>query len=995
MIRAVCGITQHVVDQSGRCVASAPRTENPTLDGEVEMARTTPRINNSALVCHVDTEEELALHRGSGQPATAREPAASTDECPAPDAGLPWDALLATKFYMAPPRRGLVRRPRLIERLSAGLRGPLTLIVAPAGFGKTTLLSDWRAATGEGAWPVAWLALDAGDNDLARFLRYVVAALQTLRADIGISVPASLRSPRTPPVEAVLTPLLNDLASLPDDIILVLDDYHMLDAPPIHRAMAFLLDHLPPQVHLVITTRVDPPLPLARLRAHGQVGELRAADLRFTADEAAAFLNHTMGLHLSPDIVARLEACTEGWITGLQLAALVLEGRDPAQIADAIAASTRANRYILDYLADEVFNRQSAEVRRFLLRTSILDRLNGALCDALVGEAGNDLLAGDGQAMLERLDGANLFLIPLDPTRAWYRYHHIFAGFLRERLRREYSDLAPDLHRRAYCWYEQQGLLAEAADHALAAHDHALAARLVEQVIPATLWQRGELATLLRWLEQLPRDVTCTRPRLSLDLAWVLLWSARVEAIEPRLQDAERALETAVQPAELGPHASSRAMRGEIAAIRAELARQRGELASAIDLARQALADLPEDDRRVRGVTTGLLAGAYLWSGDATAASHAYADAVALSRTSSTITLALIAGGRLVLAQALQGRLHQAATTYRQILELAAAHGMPAAPAIGVARIGMAEVLREWNDLDAAEDLVRRGIEHCTESGGMAEMALDGSLTLARVLQARGDSDGALVVLRQAEALGRDGHVAWYAERVAVARARLWLSGTADDLAEALRWAGAPADGWLVEKSPGYLGLLEGLTLARLRIVQGRLDAAAVMLRKLIGIAEAGGLTGCVIEILALQARIFLEQAQIAQAMIALTRALSLGEPEGYLRVFVDEGAHMAALLRQAQIRDVAPAYVAMLLSACGSEPQAASPATSVLVDPLSARELELLRLLAAGLSAAEIAAQLFITAGTARNHLKNIYGKLDVHNRLQAVERARALRLL
>ncbi|HXT37601.1 MAG TPA: LuxR C-terminal-related transcriptional regulator [Chloroflexota bacterium] len=962
------------------------------------MARTTPRIDKSILVHHVDTREESTLSNlDRGQPASAWMPAASKDEYPAPDAEPAGDALLATKLYMAPPRRGLVRRPRLIERLSAGLRDPLTLIVAPAGFGKTTLLGDWRVAKGEGAWPIAWLALDAGDNDLARFLRYIVAALQTLSPGIGLSVLASLRSPRTPPVEAVLTPLLNDLASLPDDIILVLDDYHVLDVSPIHRAMTFLLDHLPPRIHMVITTRVDPPLPLARLRARGQMTELRAADLRFTSDETDAFLSHTMGLRLAPDIVARLEACTEGWITGLQLAALVLEGRDPVQIAETIAGSTRANRFILDYLADEVFNRQPAEVRRFLLRTSVLDRLNGALCDAMVAGAEDDRAVEDGRAMLERLDRANLFLVPLDPTGTWYRYHHLFGGFLRERLHREHPDLVSDVHRRACRWYEQQGLLTEAADHALAACDYALAAQLVEQVFPVMLWQRGELATLLRWLEQLPREVTRTRPRLSLDLAWALLWSARVEAIEPRLRDAEQALETPEPPSELDPRAADRAVRGEIAAIRAELARQEGDLAAAIDLARQALADLPEEDRRVRGVTTGLLAGAYLWSGDAAAASHAYAEAVALSQTSSTITLALIASGRLVLAQALRGRLHQAATTYRQTLDLAAAHAMAATQAIGVAEIGMAEVLREWSDLDAAEALVRQGIERCTESGGMAEMAVDGCLTLARVLRARGDSDGALAGLRQAEALGRDGHVAWYAERVAVERARLWLDGTADDVAAALRWAVARECSWRAEKSPGYLGMIEGLTLARLWIIQGRHDDAAAALKRLIGMAEAGSLIGCLIEILALRARIFLEQARMAEAMIALTRALSLGEPEGYLRVFVDEGAHMAALLRQARIRDVAPVYVARLIAACGNGPLAASPAASVsvLVDPLSARELELLRLLAAGLSAAEIAARLFITSGTVRNHLKNIYGKLDVHNRVQAVERARALRLL
>jgi LuxR family transcriptional regulator, maltose regulon positive regulatory protein len=366
-----------------------------------------------------------------------------------------------------------------------------------------------------------------------------------------------------------------------------------------------------------------------------------------------------------------------------------------------------------------------------------------------------------------------------------------------------------------------------------------------------------------------------------------------------------------------------------------------------------------------------------------------------LSQTPSTMTLALIASGRLVLTQALQGQLHQAAATYQQTLGLAATYGMSAMPWIGVAQVGMGEVLREWNDLEGAEDLVRQGIAHCTESGGLAEMALDGSLTLARVVQARGDTDGALAVLQQAEALGRDGHVAQYAERVALARARLWLTATQGDVAAALHWAGAREEVWRADETPGYVDLLERLTLARLHLMQGRRDEAAALLQWLLGRAEAGGLTGCVLEILALQARIFLEQDHVAQAMIALTRALALAEPQGYVRVFVDEGPPMVALLRHAQARGVAPAYVAALLTACGSAPQAPSPAAPALVEPLSARERELLRLLAAGLSTPEIAAQLFITAGTVRNHLKSIYGKLAVHSRLQAVERARTLDLL
>jgi len=628
----------------------------------------------------------------------------------------------------------------------------------------------------------------------------------------------------------------------------------------------------------------------------------------------------------------------------------------------------------------------------------VLDRLSGALCDALAGETNPAAAPGDGQAMLERLETAGLFIVPLDDTRTWYRYHQLFADFLRARLRREDPDRIHELHRRAGRWYARQGLPEDAVDHALAAADDAQAAHLIEQVGMTVLWQRGETVTLLRWLEQLPRDAARAHPRLCLDLAWALLWSDQVDAIEPRLQDAEQTLhtlDTAAPPTSPRSDAVSRALRGEIAAIRAELARQGGKIAAAVDLARRALEDLPSEDRRLRGVTMGVLATVCLSSGNAAAASQAYADAVALSQPGETSTLALFASGRLVQAQALQGRLHQAASTYQQTFDMAGAYGLPATPAIGVAKVGMGEVLREWNELDAAEALVRQGMAQCMESGGLADMALDGSLTLARVLQARGDIDGAIGEIHKAEALGRDGHIALSAERVAAARARLQLTATPGDLAAAMRWAGEREAALRADEAPGFVGLLERLVLARLRLAQGRREDAAALLTRLLGIAEAGGLMGCVIEILALQARILLEDAQEAQAMIALSRALSLAEPEGYVRLFVDEGTPMVVLLRQARARGVAPTYVAALLAACGSAPQTASPAALALVEPLGARERELLRLLAAGLTTPEIATRLYVTVGTVRSHLKNISRKLDVHSRLQAVERARVLGLL
>jgi LuxR family maltose regulon positive regulatory protein len=943
--------------------------------------------------------EEVAMRLDPVWEATERV-ARSEDALPryqmsaAAAAELPLDALLATKLYLPPPRPDLVRRPRLTERLAAGLRGPCTMIIAPAGFGKTTLLGEWYASR-EDPWPVAWLSLDEADNDLARWLRYLVGSLRTLHTGIGLTVLGSLRSPRLPPVETVLTLLLNDLMARPHDAILVLDDYHLIDTPAIHQAMAFLLDHLPPRLHVVIAARSEPPLPLARLRARGRLTELRAVDLRFTTNETAAFLDHTMGVQLATEYVARLDSCAEGWVTGLQLAALALRGREAAELAAAIAAFTGTHRFVFDYLADEVFDRQPEDIRRFLLQTAVLDRLHGALCDAVTNGAIDGHTNGHGRSMLERLDAANLFLVPLDESRTWFRYHHYFAGFLRERLRREQPDLALELRQRASHWYEQQGLPVEAADYALAAQDHPLAARLIEQATPALLWQRGELATLLRWMERLPRKVVAGRPRLCVELAWLSLWSAHVDAIEPLLQDAERVL--AAEARSHDPEVLGAALHGEIAAIRAELARQQGDIATAIALARKALDDLPISERRVRGVTSGLLGGAYFWRGDMTSASRAFADAAAASQTASTMTLALIACGRLVLVQALNGKLHQAATTYRQTLELAASHAMAATAATGVADVGMGEVLRQWSDLGAAADLLRRGIAHCAAVGGLAEMALDGTLILARVLEAQGDVAGACAALEQGEVLGRNGNVAQYAARIAVEQARLWLNPTRGDPDAVRRWAaglGYDTTAINADHQEGYLALLKRLALAHWQIAQGRYGGTATVLQRLLGEAEAGGLVGCAIEILSLLARLHYEQGQLPEAMIALTQALSLGEPEGYVRVFLDAGMPMVALLREAQKRGVAPAYVARLLAACKAPATETAPAP-VVIEALSERERELLALLAAGLSTPEIATRLFITTGTVRNHLKSIYGKLDVHSKLQAVERARAVGLL
>lgn len=907
-----------------------------------------------------------------------------TDTAQAIDVELAQDDLLATKLFRPAPRRDLVHRLRLTGRLTSGLAAPLTLVIAPAGWGKSSLLAEWLATQTDSTPAAGWVTLDERDNDVVRFLRYLIGALQTVYPELGRPALVRLESAQPPAPEAILTVLLNELVALSEEVVLVLDDYHAIETSAIHQAVEFLLGHLPPSLHLIIATRVDPPLPLARLRAQGRLTELRAADLAFTMEEAVAFLNDAMGLQLSTEDVTALEARTEGWIAGLHLAGLTLRDCNPENRHGFITALSGTHRYILDYLAEEVFDRQPSDVQRFLLYTSILGGLNGSLCDALLGEAAADPSMVGGQIMLERLDDASLFIIPLDDTRTWYRYHHLFSGFLRERLRRERPDLIAELHHRAARWLEESGRLVYAAEHALAAEDFDEAARLIERVIGTMIWQRGEVMTLQRWIERLPRTATRKRPRLSLDLAWTLLWSAQTDAIEPRLQDAEQTVEDSTE-------ADARALRGEVVAIRAELARQRGKLDAAITMARQALADLPQDARLVRAATSGLLGQAQLVSGDAAAASHAFAEAAALGEPPHTISLALIAQGRLLQAQMLQGRFELAFATYRQTLASAENHGMSETPAIGVAQVYMAEIRRELNDLTAADDLVRQGIVRCTEWPGLAEMALDGYVTLARLLQTGGDTDAALAALDAGEALGHDAHVAQYAERIALARARLWL--LSGNEAAATRWARARQQERQVDTQPGYVSLLEGIMLARLHLVHGRQDETLALLDGLFDAAEAGGLAGCMIEVLVLRALSLKGQGQTAQAMLALTHALSLAEPQGYIRLLVDEGSRVVGLLRETRSRGVARDYVDELLAASEAAGVAVADDHG-LAEPLSARELELLRLLASGLSTSEIAGQLFITTGTARNHLKSIFGKLEVHSRVQAVERARALNL-
>ena len=905
---------------------------------------------------------------------------------------------------------GLVPRPRLGERLEEGMGRKLTLISAPAGFGKTTLLSEWRAMHSDEGYPVAWVSLDEGDDDPARFLSYLVAALQTIRAGVGETALALLHSPQPPPIEAVLTALINDVAAIPHDFALVLDDYHVIASEAVHRSISFLLDHLPPQAHLVIAGRANPPLPVARLRARRELTEIGAEDLRFTPEEAAAFLNDAAGLYLSAGELRALEDRTEGWIAGLQLAALSMRGRE--DVSGFIAALRGTNRYVLDYLAEEVLQCQPDDVQRFLLQTSILGRLSGPLCNAVVADTGS-------QAMLGRLERANLFLVPLDDERRWYRYHHLFAEVLRSRLHQAHPGWVSELHRRAGAWYAEHHMTVEAVDHMLAAGDHARAADLIEQA-GVRAFKRSEMATLSRWLDALPEAHVRLRPRLCLFYASVLIGEAHFDAAEAWLRDAERRLDTGANaPAAVtGQRARSEtvpdtsrpveteAMLGEVAAFRAYIASFKGDPASTVELAREALARLPADDLYTRGLSAVELGYGYLESGRPEEASDAFALAMTSSQAAGHMYAFLAAAGGLAKTRIVQGRLREAALLCRQAKQSATVGAGRSLPATIYAHVGLGEVLYEWNDLKGAASALEEGIE-LGEQGGLLVMLVNSYIVLSRVHQAQGASGRALDAIHSAQQLTQQHNVTSLLTKAAAQRVRLGLAQ--GDVASGVRWAQERGLGSHHESD--FRREFEHVTFARVLIAQEKPAEALRLLKRLLAAAEIAGRTGSSIELLALQALALQAVGDTADAVNSLARALSLAEPEGYVRTFADEGAPMAALLPRVldgqrgrrsvtALPSVSREYVGRLLAAIRagiSPPTTESPleAASSLVEPLSERELEVLRLIASGASNREVARKLFVSLATVKTHLNNIYRKLGVRSRTQAVARARESGLL
>ena len=900
--------------------------------------------------------------------------------------------LLETKLHVPRRRRRLVARPRLSERLRGGTASALTLVSAPAGFGKTTLLAQWLAAAPAEGRSVAWLSLDQRDNDPVVFWTYLLAALRTAVPGVGADALRLVQSARSS-IDAALEALLNDLVAVAGDVVLVLDDYHVIEAREVQEGMAFLLEHLPAQIHLVIATRADPALPLARLRGRGELVEIRAADLRFTPVEAAAYLSEVMDLVLTARDVAALEERTEGWIAALQLAALSMQGRD--DVAAFIAGFAGDDRYVVDYLVEEVLQRQPAPVRNFLLQTSVLSRLSGALCEVVTGQ-------GDGPAMLEALDRGNLFLVALDDRRRWYRYHHLFAEVLRARLFDEQPDRIPALHRRASEWFEQNGERAEAIHHALAGEHFARAADLVELALPA-LHPGKQEATARRWMAALPDELFEARPVLSVGYVGALMATGETEGVEALLRSAERWLE---QTEAVGgapdvrsdmvvlDHAEFRRLPGQIALYRAGLALIHGDVAATMTHARRALDLTGADDHAGRGGPAALMGLAYWTTGDLDAAHRWYSDGMeSLDRGGYR---ADVIGGAVALAdiRIAQGRLREAMRTYRRALQRAE-ETAPALRGAADMHVGMSHVFQERNDLDAARHHLVRAQE-LGEHAGSPQHPYRRRLAMARLAQLDGDLDGALDLLDQAERV-YNSDFSPDVRPIPAVRARLWAAhGRLDD---ALEWVGER--GLSADDDLSYVREYEHLTLARVLLAryaaergERSIDEATRLLARLRPAAEEGERAGIVLEVLVLQALAHQAGGDVPAARALLRRALTLAEPEGYVRVFLDEGAPMGSLLRAVAEEDGAPGQVPRLLAALTETVQGA-PVHRALVVPLSVRELDVLRLLGSDLDGPGIARRLFVSVNTVRTHTKNIYAKLGVTNRRAAVRQGEELALL
>jgi LuxR family transcriptional regulator, maltose regulon positive regulatory protein len=882
---------------------------------------------------------------------------------------------LATKLYIAPSRLKSVLRPRLVERMNAGMHHKLILISAPAGFGKTTLVSEWAAGCQR---PIAWLSLDEGDNDPVRFITYLIITLQTIKAGIGESLLAALQSPEPPSVEVILTDLLNEIATIPKDFVLVLDDYHVVDAKAVDHALAFLLEHQPPQMHLIIATREDPSLSISRLRGRGQLTELRASDLRFTPAEAAEFLNGMMGLNLSDGDVAALETRTEGWVAGLQLAALSMQGQP--DITSFIKSFTGSHRFVLDYLIEEVLQRQPETIQTFLLRTAILDRMCGPLCDAVRLAS-----SASGQATLEYLEHANLFIVPLDNERRWYRYHHLFAELLRQRLGQVLTpECVAELHIRASEWYENNNLILDAFRHATAAHDIERAVRLMEsRQMPIHL--RVATTVILEWLETLPDTVRNARPVLWWKQAALILSIGQTTGVEEMLQKAEAALDAAVVSGARLDEAT-RDLIGRVAVTRASLAQLQIQIEIMFVQASRALAYLHPDNLAHRSSAICGLGYAYFWENDWDKAQQAYAEALALARTAGDLPNIILASIRLGQLQKDQNQLYLAAETLQHALQLLGDYSNPNAI---VAYLNLAEIFYRWNKLDVAEQFAEQGLKLAQQYDQITDRIIMSKLHLVLIKLGRGDIPGAAQLVSQAEQISRQKNFTSRQPNIAYFQTWIYLQQGRLDMAVQLT-------------RDNEIPLMRARTL----IEQNEASAALEILGQLRQKMAAKGLEGRLLEVLVVQSVALFVNGDQEQAVELLRNVLARAEPAGWIRLFLDEGTPMVKLLSVVAAQGLSSDYVNELLVAFEAEkkhewqaivvPGSRRPhAGSSLVEPLSQRELDVLKLIARGLSNREISARLYLALDTVKGHNRRIFEKLQVQRRTEAVARARELGLL
>lgn len=867
------------------------------------------------------------------------------------------NALLDTKLFSPPLPAKIIPRPRLLARLNEPR--PLTLLSAPPGFGKTTLIGEWRA---QSKISLAWLSLDVDDNDTSRFIAYFIAALQTVKPDIGAAGALLLQS--TADYKNILTSLLNDLNKLDAPIALILDDYHVIHADSIHDALSFILDHQPASLRLALSTRNDPPLPLARLRGRGQLTEIRADDLRFTADEAAAFLNQIMGLDLSDADVAALADKTEGWIAGLQVAAVSMQGK--TDLHGFISTFKGSHQFIGDYLTEEIFNRQPGATQDFLLQSSILDRFCAPLCNAVAQTQAS-------QSILEDLSRANVFLVPLDNERTWYRYHHLFSEFLRARL----TD-ARDLHLRASQWFEQNGNVSEAVKHAIAAQDYKAAARLVRENAPSII-AHGEISTFLHWVKSIPSEFVSADARLSLYVATANFIMGNESRAEQAFRNAESAL-TLVS----GDDAET--IRAEIEAMRLSVSIEHGAQPEDIEKAKSLLEKIPQKNNLLRASLYFGLGDAYQTTGNIQAAIEAFAESKRIAENHDNPLSTLASGYEIAELYLERGQLRKAEAVQRSIIKSIEARAGADAPlpALGGAYIGLGKIQYLRNELADARRSFEKGLELAKQRGGLG-MARRGLLTLAFVAQAEGKEKEASRIMKHAEELTRNSPRRDAMPRFMIEKVRFWL--LQGNLSAAMRWAR--------EKEKQFaLTEIEQIAIARVewarREVKG-LDKAQERLAGLRPEIEAQGRNGLLIQLLMLESLIHHTKKNQEMGMRALEECLALAEPENYVRMFLDEGKPMLELLGIALREGIAPEYARSLMEAFRHGEKPAQP----LVEPLSERELEVLGWLNAGASNPEIAKRLVIATGTVKRHTLSIYQKLGVNSRTQAIARARELNLL